>query len=56
MEHKNMTEIEALEKLRAYHKCKILQVKVFMKIVTINYVIIVIYVMHKVMLENILKV
>ena len=27
MEHKNMTEIEALEKLRAYYKCKILQVK-----------------------------
>ena len=27
MEHKNMTYIEALEKLRAYHKCKILQVK-----------------------------
>ena len=27
MEHKNMTEIEAMEKLRAYHKCKILQVK-----------------------------
>ena len=27
MDHKNMTEIEAIEKLRAYHKCKILQVK-----------------------------
>ena len=27
MEHKNMTENEALEMLRAYHKCQILQVK-----------------------------
>ena len=27
MDHKSMTEIEALEKLRAYHKCKRLQVK-----------------------------
>ena len=27
MEHKNMTEIQAFEMLKAYHKCKILQVK-----------------------------
>ena len=27
MEHKNMTEIQAVEMLKAYHKCKILQVK-----------------------------
>lgn len=53
-----MTKSEAIEKLRAYHKCQGLQVKGNKdchKIVTRDYAKTVIYVMHKVILENISK-